>query len=788
MVSRHGWASLCILVLTSSAVLAQPPPAAPAPEEPSPPSEPAPTPSPEPTDPPAPPAPPVPLEPPVPDVPVPEPVEPPKATGPVPLSVTISGGGTKGAYMAGQLYYLQQLVERAQGSHEVRVYTGASAGAINSITSVLSQCGPRLGSPQQSLFWKVWIPVGVNDLFHPEVTDEPGLFSRKGFKPVEDALRAAWNAGLSERCDVLVGIAITRLNARIVQLAPGFPSLPRSLETVLVRVTGRGFGRPPLLTNYVDPASTIPQVILPLDGADAKPFEAFRDLVFASSAFPVGFTPIDLSHCMSVPGKQPTCTRGSATTEQFIDGGVFDNQPLGLSLRAMRAVKRLADGGLAIADAPGATFLPESRFVYVDPRVSDLPSGAVEEDARPAEGAIDVITKMLGMVESAQSAELLNVFQREASIRERLLLSNRRFPHVSSTFSGLLDRSFRVFDFYLGMYDAARAARSRLLGASTRYPEDAHRNAAQVPAGWRPFHCLRAIFDGIGNDRALCGSAELEDFRILARVTLDRLHDLCRTVPANHPACSQKLWRKKVVGVREIPSRARLRNAGESDIDFLLRLLARYHFHFRDLGLDRDDADDVQYRLTRLAQEMVAHLAAVQPKQTLPLGVLGRVGVDVSIGYVPPQHILHLSLGLGAELGYSGGIDNPSWTWLRFTAALGLDGFSTLLNSNDNYVGLRPKLGIEVEPYGNSIVQLRLGVRGGYQFSTGDRFMTRDCDFDLENERPCSRVLTEAYVSSSLLGLVRVHVAGVFMPAMFERQTHRFGVRPMVGLQLNSPF
>lgn len=724
------------------------------------------------------------------DPPLPAEAETPPVTGPAPLSVTISGGGTKGAYMAGQLYYLQEVLRLGDGSFEPRVYTGASAGAINSVTALLGQCGREARSPRDSVFWSVWIPVGLNELFRPDITDEPGLFSRKGFDPAIDALRAAWDAGLPTTCDVLIGVAITRLEPRIVELAPGFPSLPRSLETVVVRVTGRGAGRAPLLRNYVDPAETVPQVILPLDGEKARPFDSLRDLVYASAAFPVGFVPVDLAHCMSKPGKAPRCTPGDARREQFIDGGVFANQPLGLSVRAMRGVVRSPTGALAIADAPTTAFLPEAKFLYVDPRVSNLPTGPAAAEAPKVEGALGVVSKMLGMAESVQSAELLNVFEREPSIRSRLVMSNRRFPHVSSTFTGLLERSFREFDFYLGMYDAAHKARSGGMGAGIRLPEQVYLRDRDpsVVEGWRPFTCLRALFDGAGDPKRACSGEELRDFRILARVTLDRLRDICRTTKAAHGDCRQATWSKAVPSVRALPDAERERRANESELDYLLRLLARYRFHFRDLGLERDDAEDVQFRLARLAQEIAAHLAASQPTNAMPLGVLARVGVDVGVGYVPPQHIFHMSLGLGAELGYSVGIDDPSWSWLRFTTALELDGFSSLLNSDDNYLALRPKLGVEFEVLAGSYVQLRLGARGGYQFSTGDSFMREDCDFAAEDEVPCSRVMTEAYVSSSLLGLIRLHIAGVYMPPMYDAQTTRFGIRPMVGIQLNSPF
>lgn len=221
---------------------------------------------------------------------------------------------------------------------------------------------------------------------------------------------------------------------------------------------------------------------------------------------------------------------------------------------------------------------------------------------------------------------------------------------------------------------------------------------------------------------------------------------------------------------------------------YQLRLLGGYRFHFRDLGLAREDADEAPRVLIRLAQRMAAALADAQPSMSLPYGVIGRLGVDTGLGYVPSQHILHLSVGLGFELGYSYTVDDPNWDWLRLSLALEIDGVSSLFNSSDDYVALIPKLGPEIEVYGSSVVQLRLGARLGFQLSTGDAWRTDACNRANEDAVPCSRFATEAYVSSALLGLVRLQVAASWLPPIETNQASAFAVRPMIGLQYNSPF
>jgi hypothetical protein len=411
----------------------------------------------------------------------------------------------------------------------------------------------------------------------------------------------------------------------------------------------------------------------------------------------------------------------------------------------------------------------------------------------------------LGTIESARSAELIRVFERFPQVQNRLLLPRAHLVPVSSTFSGFLERKFREFDFALGMYDAARSLRGGAWGSVGFTNQTAPgvlllRNAnAKTIEGWRPFHCLRHLVDGVGNASS-CEGESMRDFRILAQVTLDRVYDHCRRVADagassaevdNHVICRRAMngWlAPRVPGVRDQPDSERLRREGESEIMYQLRLLGRYRFHFKDLGLAREDAEDAPYVVIRLAQQMSHALAKAQPSLALPFSVLGRLGVDAGLGYVPSQHILHLSVGLGLEFGYSVTLDHPRWDWLRLSAALEFGGLSSLFSAQDNYLTLIPKIGPEVELYGSSAVQLRVGVRAGFQFSTADSWRADPCNHEVENEVPCSRFATEAYVSSTLLGLVRLHIAGAWVPAVEDGQSSLFAVRPMIGLQFNSPF
>lgn len=711
---------------------------------------------------------------------------------PVPLALIISGGGTKGSYMAGHLYFMGQMA-RLSGRFQPRVFTGASAGAINSMVGMLTACGPPQPNPTRSLYWDAWTSIGIHELFVPEKTTAAGMLTTDAYHSILAQMRSIWQAGLPTSCDVVLGIVITRANARNVVLAPGFPPLPLSREVVLVRITGQGPGRPPLARNEVDSTRATGQLLLPLDGPDAEPFEALQQLIIASAAFPFGFSPVSLRHCVREAGT-PTdfrCTPNEAVTALFMDGGIFDNQPLGAAIDAMRIL------GIAPHD--------DGRFYFLDPRVRAYPSAvdAVEADDPETQDVVRVISSMVDLASSTEARELIGTFEHQPWLRDRLLLARTYFPQISRTFTGLLDRGFREFDFYLGMYNAARSVREHPLGAGL--PElDAIVLADGEPDlrdAWRPYQCLRAVLDGVG-DPAACDGDALTDFRILLQFTLDRLTEECRSAArsggagakqqaADHPQCRaamEGVAARLVEGVRVIDDEEKIQRDGESELDYQLRLLGRYGFRFRDLGLDRHEAHKARDRVIRLVSRMLQQFSDVQPRVARPMALLMRIGVDLRLGYLPPVHSVHLTMGQGIELGYSVRIDDRGSRWPRFGVALGFNGVLTYLGASDDFIVVIPKAGLEFEVLGKPGRQIRLGARMGYQFSSGDDFTTGVCDYANEENLPCSRVVTDAYAAASIFGFLRLQVAGVFEPGLRTGQSDRWALQPTVGVQFNSPF
>src|SRR5439155_10516986 len=122
-------------------------------------------------------------------------------------------------------------------------------------------------------------------------TDD-ALFVREPLLAAFEQVRAAWTEGLQDGCDVVFAATVTRVKARQVKLQEGL-TVPRALETFVVRIQGRGPGRPPRLSNFADPSSPMPVPLLPFtedDGSDAAAtanFDVLRSVILASGAFPL---------------------------------------------------------------------------------------------------------------------------------------------------------------------------------------------------------------------------------------------------------------------------------------------------------------------------------------------------------------------------------------------------------------------------------------------------------------------------------------------------------------------
>lgn len=410
--------------------------------------------------------------------------------GEKPLGLSISGGISLGSYQAGVNYGLLEVYRHAAWNPEfgrrfsvpryrLRSVTGASAGNINTLLWAIEACTdlrPPSGSayrspaPDSSLFWKVWLSIGWDRLFDPD-SEELALFDRAALTDSVAAplLRTRMaDPRLVEDCEVPAGITLTRITPDTLWLQNLPIETQRHVTAFTVAVDSEGA---PLGTRVrfkqMESLSNEDQhvgILVRLDPYDGDiPLNEMMEAVKASASFPVAFAPVNLAVWYPRSGRR-------SEPHAFVDGGAFDNNPVGLA-RAIYALEGRPD---------------TLDILYVNPyrhrsRLGRERAAAATET--PNGGLASVLATAAGAVPTARQYEL-QLLARERTLRrreqvldsilvsraifdrgpgysatphERLLLSSRAYPvlgeHLGS-FGGFLAKPGREFDFYVGLYDA----------------------------------------------------------------------------------------------------------------------------------------------------------------------------------------------------------------------------------------------------------------------------------------------------------------------------------------------
>ncbi|HUF25745.1 MAG TPA: patatin-like phospholipase family protein, partial [Gemmatimonadaceae bacterium] len=380
--------------------------------------------------------------------------------------LSISGGVSLGSYQAGVNWALLELFRGTAGdtvlglpSMALASIAGASAGNINTILWAIEGCtAQRARPPEESLFWQTWIPLGVPQLLPARRTGggERALFDR-GF--ARDSLyrefrRRMTSPDLEQGCLIRAGITLTRI--RPDTLTVGQLSVPtQRFATVFnARVTPGDTGGVELRFEWPTEDSLLTanrrfgKLVLPPknrrgDVSDSTIF----DIVEAASAFPLAFEP------RFIPLYYPDRAIRDTVSEWYVDGGVFDNNPVGLALEifAHSFPRALSD---TVADTV--------TVIYVDPVRLRRPLDSLRLSRHrglASGGLMSAMQLIAGAVETARQYEL-QLWMRDPGIAspDTLLirLSSRSHPILGEhlgQFGAFLARPFREYDFYVGVYD-----------------------------------------------------------------------------------------------------------------------------------------------------------------------------------------------------------------------------------------------------------------------------------------------------------------------------------------------
>lgn len=703
------------------------------------------------------------------------------------VALTVSGGVSLGSHEAGQIYLLSEALRSSPDAARLLVASGASAGNANALIGATEACLAPNSHAENSLGYRVWVDVGFNELFDPEHVTSRSIFVQDALNRGYDLIKKTWQSEVHEECEFVVGLSATRVRGVDVELAEGV-SVPRQPGRVIVKVEGQK-GRPPTLRNYLDPSSSYKRTLLPFsDGLDPtaeRDLEALRPAVLASAAFPVAFEPVPIPHCTTPTrtdeirrkksGEELLECKTATRIDEFMDGGVFDNNPLGITAK-------VAEDGL-VAGPSGPSFRrlptggdgahPSLVYAYVDPDIRNYPKYEPPQNHKPKEHPLlGIVMKMGGdFLSSSRAQELASVAERSPQVLDRLWIVKGNYPPTSEllgAFFGFFERDFRDFDFHLGTYDTYRALREEtadLLGVDA-YVDTLEREMLDKPSSVAAEHqalaCLVANYEPetYGHLAPLCKKRSA-NFRALLQLSILRLWSNCQQLSEEQAGSTKHMACKKAYGGFAPPRvdgsypdlRPLLQRRHENDFDHALRVLAALRFEFTDLGLDRDHADRARIAIRRTLEKAVQSLADAQPTfmdRTLVM-TAGRTVVN-KIRYEPPRQRGYALIGTAFAAGYLHRMGFPA---LHFNADARLFHIHELLTGNPELLAGAISAGFEytILPLSGILLQTSVGARFGYQMSAADSVGVDPCEEDRVSgdSRRCSQILVMTPLNLTLL-------------------------------------
>ena len=730
------------------------------------------------------------------------------------LTITVSGAVSLGSYEAGKIFLLSAALHGSPDSPPLVVGTGASAGSANALIALTEACVGSTPFPEDSLGYLVWTNVGLADLFDEKLAGSGHLFHtaalHRGFALVADR----WRRGLPPECNFVFSAAVTRESALALDVAEGLAAA-RQAERFTVRIAGQEQGAP-TISNYVDPNYSFMRPLLELtDGVmTARDVAALESVIVASAAFPLAFPSAPIPHCLSDADPAggidaPRCPKHTRV-DRFVDGGLFDNNPLGTAVRlGEKGFYRGPGGELSTRELP--TSGPETparlAHVFVSPDLTRYPLRKPHEEASK-NGDLPLITSLARLggqfFAAARGQALAETTELYRGSLSHFWLLRSNAPPISQllgAFFGFFERDFRDFDFHLGTYDtfvelrskAAEAIRVADYAASLVKVLDAP--AERVPLAQRKLACLAANLEPgrYGHLAPTCAGDDLHNFRVLLQVSIDRLWSNCRLldVPASeieHEQCKQARMGQARPVVDPAFSTAKVRYQGEQegDFDYALDRLGAYGFEYRDLGLSQGESQKARRVIRQRLGDMVTTLAQNQESMAhralIDMG--GRMALN-NIAYQPPPQRFYVQVGSSLAFGYLTRLFGSAF-YLNPDVRMGR--FYSLWNDRAYEFNATPSLGVEwaLLPVSGSTLSFSLGVRGGYQISGTDDAGAIACTAAAAHDesRNCSQFVVQAPVNVTFLERVRLSLTPTVFPVGQDFAHNPFDLELGLGLQL----
>ena len=356
-------------------------------------------------------------------------------------SMVISGGVSLGAYESGYNWALISILKRLKAKGKdirLKTFTGASAGSINALISAVEWCKRddvnALNQVDNNLLYNTWIDIDYQDLIiKGKSENKSSLFKRdaliKKANMIVDFMKKPY---FKKGCSVNLGIAVTKA-IPIEENFRGITIKNQSFNVILelYEKNGRLYLRNKPFNDNLLYTIQIPGI--------NKDISKIKDVLFASSAFPGAFEPVKLDFIY----------KGKRMSGYFIDGGVYNNIPLDLAI----ALNKKANYYLFIdpdnlREGSKKCKRINNKTKQSDKNIDDN-SGFLGTNILPLMHSVDVFRAM-------KLYEAINRYFRYTNSRN-LILSSRYHPITGKflwAFGAFLDKNFREYDYYVGVYDA----------------------------------------------------------------------------------------------------------------------------------------------------------------------------------------------------------------------------------------------------------------------------------------------------------------------------------------------
>ena len=362
-------------------------------------------------------------------------------------SMVISGGVSLGAYEAGYNWGIVNLIKKINKTSKkvsinLKSVAGASAGSINSLISSIYWCqddNSVYNSVDKNLFYDTWVDIDYQDLIikkeHP--TNKTTLFKRDALIKKANNIIAHMRKKIYKRgCSIPLGITVTKVNP-ITEDYNGIKIKNQSFAILLDIYEKNGH----LAIKNLNKKTQLYTIQVPkID----KHIGYIKKILFASSAFPGAFAQVKMQYKY----------KNKIESDFFIDGGAYNNIPLDVAIALSKSSK---------------------SFFFIDPdNIRDGKCGKKKSNSlinhqhlkkgKKEMNAGFIGTNLLPLLEASEIMRSMKLYETIKNYfiynnkdKKELILSSRYHPltgYFLWHFGAFLDKNFREYDYYVGVYDA----------------------------------------------------------------------------------------------------------------------------------------------------------------------------------------------------------------------------------------------------------------------------------------------------------------------------------------------